>query len=259
MDSVSRILEILNHENQPPKELRDEILEISAPVAGTETHNTKLVLYGIPGKGYYGSVDIFYRRINLSDEITGDLSIRSETPLVAQDFLDQLSKYLTVDVTMADVEPFVVPDLQAGQSAPVEIVAVSDSYGWMGSATINYEYGRPYLNVMVKNVNLDIQFHPVPYTGYRSARMATWHLDFTSLRDAIKPDQFANYTSWETLQSALVAMGIPSWFPDKITDRPTSMVPEANQAFDRVVVQQNVSSAELEGTVYLHYNLFDEA
>ncbi|MNR57901.1 hypothetical protein D3C85_1787670 [compost metagenome] len=88
--------------------------------------------------------------------------------------------------------------------------------------------------------------------------MQTWGIDFTSIRDAIKPVN-GKYTDFTKVQVACTYFGIPAWAEGSITDNATSAVPDSNQAFDRVVIQKNVYGwGALKGDIYLHYNNLDE-
>ncbi|MNR38220.1 hypothetical protein D3C85_1563020 [compost metagenome] len=88
--------------------------------------------------------------------------------------------------------------------------------------------------------------------------MLTWSKDFTSVRDAIALSKTGYYADWDALQAACTYMGIPSWGQNRIVDKATSEVPDANPAFDRVVIQSSVLGNQIEGPIYLHYNVLEE-
>lgn len=259
MNSADKIRQLLNDTNLPPKEFTERNLRMDLPVTDIgEGYNTRLGLEGIPGRGYYGTDDVFYRRIDLST-INRQTPVRTTTPLTPQVVLDLFNSVTALFLTLDDVEPFSPPQLTDGQSGQVTIVAVENSLGFTGSAVIPLEYGRSWLDSMVGVRTLPVLTHPVPRVDYRkSARMVTWSKDFTCLRDALLPDKKSQYSDWGVLVAACLEMGIPSWVQAGVGDYATSAVPDSNPLFDRVVIQRNVLSNQMVGDLYFHYNILEE-
>lgn len=258
MDSGDKIRELINLANDPPKlfTARNLRLDVPVPDAG-DGWNTKMEVEGIPGRGYYGTEEIFYKRIPL-DLVNRTTPLRSIAPLTPQLVLDLFNGATGLFVTLEDVEPFTPPQLEDGDSGQVDIVAVPLSMGFTGTATILLEYGKAWLDTVVAVRILPVLKHPIVVLHRMSTRMLTWGMDFTSLRDAIRPDSKGDYSNWDALQAACVELNIPTWTQNKITDQPTSAVPDSNQLFDRVVIQASVSSEGMDGKVYLHYNNLEE-
>lgn len=258
MNSGDKIRELINEANSPPKTFTERNLRLDLPVSESgDGYNTRLEVEGIPGRGYYNSVDVFYRRVDLGI-VNTDTPLRTINPLTPQLVLDLFNGAKGLFLTLDDVEPFDVPELADGESGSVTLVTVATSLGFTGTTTFGLEYGRSWLDSVVGNRNLPVLNHPIKLDGRMSARMMTWSKDFTSLRDSIKPDKNGNYTDWETVQAACGVLGIPPWGVGKIADYPTSAIADANPLFDRVVIQRNAVGARMVGDVYFHYNNLEE-
>lgn len=258
--SELKLLDLLNEANVPEKLLSAANVRLVSPVP--EDHNgrnTRLTIESIPGRGYFGEVDIFYRRIPLTDHVADQDVVRSEVPLTAEALIQLLNSTYGLFLSVDDFDAFSVPELTPGSNELLTLTAKTDSLGWLGSITIDFTYGKPYLDAVVGTKALNVMNHPVELGGLQSARMLTWNVDFSSIRDAILPNGDGTYSDWATVQGACASIDIPPWEQGSIQDYPTSAVPTSNQAFDRVVVQMAVVSDSLIGPIFLHYNTFDEA
>jgi len=257
MDSAEKLRQLLNDEQLPPKLFTERNLIMRIPEADVgEGWNTKLELEGIPGRGYYGTDEVFYKRIPLEliQRVTPLRSVAALTPqLVVDLFNASTGAWLILD----DLEEFTPPELADGESGSVTITAKSTSLGFTGSALINLEYGRSWLDSVVASRNLNVLTHPIKVDYRKSARMLTWSKDFTSLRDSMLPVK-GIYADWEIFSAACGEMGIPTWVRASCTDYPTSAIPDSNPAFHRVVIQRNVVSGGMIGDLYFHYNVLEE-
>lgn len=257
MDSAEKLRQLLNDQQLPPKLFTERNLIMRIPEADAgEEWNTKLELEGIPGRGYIGTDEVFYKRIplNLIERVT---PLRSVDPLTPQLVIDLFNASTGAWLVLDDLEDFTPPALEDGDSGSVTITAKSTSLGFTGSANINLEYGRSWLDSVVYSRNLPVMKHPIAVDWRKSARMLTWSKDFTSLRDSLLPVK-GRYADWPTFSAACAEMGIPSWGEGGITDNPTSAVADANPLFQRVVIQRNAVSGEMYGDLYFHYNILEE-
>lgn len=258
MDSVDKVLALVDETNTPPKPINARSVEAGAvSVEVGEEWNTRIELEGIPGRGYYGPAEFFYDRIALSSVLVSK-PLRTEEALTVEVILKLFNAVTGLWVTEDDVESFTPPVLQEGEEGEVTLIAKAASKGFIGSIVVPLEYGRAWLDDAVVSRILPVLKHPIDVSRYISARMVTWSKDFTSLRDAIKPTAFGKYTDWDTLQAACSQLGIPTWIEGSIVDKATSEVPDSNQSFDRVVIQSQVTSADMLGPIYLHYNILEE-
>lgn len=252
------LLSLLNESNFPPTPFSALNLQMGEPLVGGPTKNTLLTLTGVSGRGYSGSVDVEYDRILLDDFIVSNYPLRSDENLNQQGLLDFINRAHRLWLELSDFETFTVPSLQPGQSATVNIQLKEESLGWYSSTggdySINYEYGRPYLEVVVgKKALSDIP--PLAPAGKVNGRMLLWGVDFTSIAPALKVTSQSLYSDFATVLQVAAFNGCPAWLEGTIVDQPTSAVPDSNQSFQRVVVQTNVTSSEVEGPLYFHYNV----
>lgn len=257
MDSAEKIRGLITELNPAPVDFTDKTIFFHDPVVEEGERNTTLLVEGIPGRGYYGTQSVHYKRVAL-ETVYRATPVRSALPLTPQLVLDLFNAASGTWLTLEDVEPFTPPVLQDGETGSVTLTAVPLSLGFTGSVVVDLEYGRSWLDAVVTSRTLRVLKHPTPVTYKLSARMLTWSKDFTSLVDAIKPNKTGDYNDWDKLQAACADMGIPTWVKGKITDQATSAVPDANPLFHRVVVQKNASSNGMVGDLYFHYNNLDE-
>lgn len=255
--SGGKVLDEINNLNQPPKDLTSVNVTFAPPaidVAGD--HNTRLTVTGNPGRGYYGSVDVFYNRAVLS-ESAPDAHLRSIQPFTKPLIISLLNNLYGLALSLEDLMDFTPPVLNLNEQATLTLTADPASLGWTGSMDVTFLYGRTHLSEIITVSILNTLTHPVDTrVGKQSLRMDTWGRDFTCLRDAIKPVA-GTYTDFTTVQKACTYLGIALWEPGTIADHATSEIPDSNPLFDRVVIQSIAPSALGLGMVYLHYNLLD--
>ena len=265
MNSDERLLELFNRSNNPPKEFTKKNIRFDNPTPITiESEggaDTKMVVDGIPGFGYYNGVEVTYRRIPLQDFLAGT-TVRSIKPITMAEFVGQLNAvYGTyVELRVEDLEDFEIPAIAQDETVVISLKARAESTGFVGEQDISYTYGRPLLNQVILNTKLDVlSFIGVRNTEpFKSALHISWGIDFTSVRDALKLKANGLVTDWEALQTAAQFFGFPAWVEGPMVDISTASDPKANPKFDRVVIQRNVTSPGMKGDLYFHYNLFDE-
>lgn len=258
--STSKIIEELNALNLPPKTFTDINISLQdIEVIETETANTKLTVKSVPGRGYYNDVDIYYKRLVLGD-IIQNADVRSLEEFTPESVVQLLNGAFGLFLTVDDFEPFTPPVVANGDVEELTLTARATSRGFIGGAVINLTHSKAFLDSIVGLKILPVRNHPDVVNSKMSARMVTWDVDFTSVRDAIKPtNPGQRYTDWAALQTACSYLGIPGWNEGVITDYPTSAIPDSNPAFDRVVVQAGFYSDQMIGPMYLHYNILEEA
>lgn len=260
MDSASEIRRILNEDNLPPKPFTEQnlIIGIPSPADGGVDYNSTLPLDSVPGRGYYGSDTVFYKRIPL-DAIDHGTPLRTTAALTRTSIIELLNGTFNLFLIDDDLEEFEIPPLLENQNAQITIQSKSTSLGFINGMTFTIEYGRAWLDVVVRDRMLSQLNHPDVLDSRLSARMLTWSKDFTSLRDVMFRDvKTGTYTDPTAFIAACVAMGIPLWGTGPITDIPTSSDPAANQAFDRAIIQRGINTAEMVGDLYFHYNNLEE-
>lgn len=255
MRSTEQLHIVLNEQFLPPKEFTNDRLTWGIP-AVTDLHdrNTVCTVNGIPGKGYYGDVDVYYNRLN-TDQFVTQFTYRSEETITLQILVDALANVYGMDITVDDFVDHVIPELSEGESYDFTLTVDTASLQWIGSIEITLQYGKSWLDAAVGRRDLDVMTHPyTPAPPKLTARLVTWDIDFSAIRDELKPTSRGRYTQWATVKDVCDRIGIPAFLEGSVIDRATADVPDANPAFNRVVIQQSVTSGRLQGPLYFHYN-----
>lgn len=257
--SREKLIAFLNADFTPQKEFTKKNLAFSDPAVDLgEEWNTKMLIKGVPGKGYYGQVEVQYRRVSLT-QLGDAVEIRQEEPFTIEQICIQLNGLMGAFLSPEDLEEVELPVLTVGQSAVVTLTAKGDSIGWADQVTITITFGKPYLRAVVPSRSLlNTRLPPGGRTDYPSAWALLFYTDFTSYRDALLIDPETKlYTDPDALQALTLRLGIPSWGVMGAGDFSTAEVPTSNQDFDRVVIQGFLGSWGMYGPIYFHYNLLD--
>lgn len=254
MSNKERLFIVLNDQFNPPKEFTEKRITFTDPVVTTEhDRNTMVTVSGIPGKGYYGEVDVFYDRLQLEDYVTS-FNFRSIEPMTKDLVTSSLSRAYQLSIDPSDFDDLEIPPLADGESFDGILTVNARSLQWTGSVPVHLEYGKSWLDTMVGARSIDVHRHPNPSKTKRYAKMMTWHVDFSGIQRALKPNAKGEYTDWETVRAVCRGINIPDWVKGKIVDRAVADVPDANPAFQRVIIQSGVTSSYLQGPIYFHYN-----
>lgn len=253
----AKLLELVNAENLPAKLLTEINVTFTAPSPNDDAdRDTVVTITGVPGRGYTGSVDVTYKRVPLS-LIAPTANLRSVQPFTKESTVTLLNSMFGLFLTVDDFEDFTPPVLNHDETATLSLTVKDSSKNFTGTIQAEFFYGRPELGAVVGARLLGVLKHPIDNLT-RSARMATWGIDFTSIRDAIRPVK-GKYGDFGKVQVACAYFGIPAWVEGGVTDYATSAVPDSNPAFDRVVIQKNVNGwGAVRGDMYFHYNNLDE-
>lgn len=253
--SSEKLIDLLNTEFTPQKEFTDKNLRFEVPAEEvTADYNTKMMVKGVPGKGYYGSVELKYRRVPLS-EIGEGVELRKEGQLTIEEVCEMLNSSRNTFLAATELEPMTIPNLTAGQSHVITLVAKADSIGWTGSQAITIRFGKPYLSVVIARADLETIKPPGERYDVPAAWAMLYYHDFTAFRDSLAIDpKTGRFVDASAVHAVTHKLGIPSWAEQWPGDYPTSAIPESNQAFDRVVVQGYTGSGQMAGPIYFHYN-----
>lgn len=253
---ADKLRELLNKTFTPQKDFTETNIKFQEPVEEVSAdYNTTVDVKGVVGKGYYGTVSIKYKRVDLADLGT-QVEIRSEKQLQPQDFCDLINSIADAFISVEDLQPFTIPTLEVGVvKAPVTIRANPGSVAWTGEVVILVTFGRSYLKDILARNTLQAITPP----GERYDAPAAWALlfyqDFTSFREALKIDpKTRTYVDGLAIQAITSKLGIPNWALANPVDYPTSAVSNSNQNFDRVVVQTYTGTGMMYGPIYFHYN-----
>ncbi len=260
--SKERMYVVLNDTFVPPKEFNDKRLRFSTPtVVDKYDRNTMVTIYGIPGKGYYGEVDVYYNRVDVS-ELLYRFKFKTNIAFNKKNIVESFTNYVQEDFTLDDFSDFETVSLANGDVLDTSIDINPDSLQWIGTLALTLENGLPELETAVGRKSVGLFEHPNPEYRKRYGRMLGWNVDFTGALDIIGPfkgpddgiRRRSNYTDWAAVRRLTATLGWPAWIEGNIVDLPTSQVPEANPKFERVIVQSSGTSGSMRAPIYFHYN-----
>lgn len=260
MSDFSQLLSLINARNNPVRLLTANNVTVSDPVPATREGsdvNTKVTVTGKPGHGYYGSVDIYYKRLSLADIFTEAAKAHGTTQLTPQQIIDAVNNSYDLKLQVNDFENFTVPTVNADEAQTLALSASVDSLLVTGNFDVVVQYGKPTLIETTKDKVLDTFVHPVDRVDIASAKLMTWSKDFSSLQTALRRQiKTSSYNDWPAVKKAAGLLGIPSWTQGTVIDANTSDISDANPAFERVVIQRGVTSSGMVGDLFFHFNLF---
>lgn len=252
--SKERMYLVLNDTFIPPKEFNDRTIRFDNPISVDKYgRNTMVTIHGNPGKGYYGEVDVYYNRLDVK-EILYRFKFKTNIPFNKSNIVNAFRHYVNEDFTIDDFADFETLDL-----APAEVVHTSidispNSLQWIGTLDLTLENGLPELETAIGRKSLGLFEHPNPEYRKRYGRMLGWNVDFTGALDIIGPEPGGEYTDWPAVRRLTAALGWPSWTRGRISDMATKDVPDANPAFERVIVQSSGTTGSMRTPIYFHYN-----
>lgn len=233
---------------------------IGEHVAGVDYRNTAVKLHGVLNKGYKGSTDIYYQRHSLTELFAGLNPEIRERQFTAQSILDTLNNRYGLFLELSDLVALDPPTFTDGDletTTPIELVVKDDSLGWTGTVTVGILYGNPLLETVVLVQLLPILTHPenLEELGTRkSGLLSTYYFDFTKWKDDLQVDPATQqWLNFARVQEIGKLAGLSYWYNNRVLDLPTSSVPSANQAFERVLVQ-NYAGGDVLGPLYFHYD-----
>lgn len=230
---------------------------------GLEDRNTSVTLTGILNKGYKGSVDVYYKRNDLTSLFQGiDPTVRSRE-FSLQSVLDTINtRYgLFLETTdLVDGGPTIptFSDVDLETVTDLEFRVRDDSYGWTGTVTIPVLYGNPVIDGVVLVQLLPILKHPDHLEELKermSGTVSTWGFDFTAYKDDLQVDpETGEWLNFARVQEIGRLAGLSYWYNGLVVDLPTSAVPGANPHYERVMVQEATQGNVL-GPIYFHYDI----
>lgn len=268
MLSRNRLFTAMNEQFLPPKLFEDVRIAFGTPEALTEEPYrglTRIQVSGKSGKGYYGSVSLDYRRldvVSLTDISEGMIELRKYNGWTVSDFTRQLNGLFNAGLSDAEIvvndgQPIITPE--PGQSLDTTIRVTADSVAWYGEVPVRITNAKAYFTAMLPEKELDAIQFPHGKRDYPAAWVSMYYMDFTAYRDAIAIDSVTRqFKKPELVLDLMKRLGFPSFEVSDGVDRATMDVPESNQTFDRVVVLQGTGNQQFYGPMYFHYNLFDE-
>jgi hypothetical protein len=147
----------------------------------TAFYNTYLILYGLYGKGYFGSVQISYQRYLLSRMFRGltPLVIANPSPTKHSDLLPLLNDLYGLGWEASDIVDQAIP---AGtESAIVTITMKPTNWAWIGSLTVRFAKTLPYISDELTNSEIDAINPGMSYQTKPLADYLAYGYDWTGI------------------------------------------------------------------------------
>ena len=163
MTTISKLLELVNTGNPLSIPLTSDIVSFSDPVINYGVNwNTQITITANPGYYYTGSVNVFYKRIDLS--VLNKISLLSDVPFTPEIIVSILKNIYNADVVINDFIPIDIPNLNnVGDTGTVVIEADSKSIGWNGkNDKVDLLFGLPFNINTLHQLLVDI----LPSPGY---------------------------------------------------------------------------------------------
>lgn len=263
MSAIETIYDLINQANPDmfyeasPSNI---LLGIPEVFAGEGTRNTRIPVYGIQNHGYRGVSQVFYERIDLATLFEGvSPTFRSLDFTDAHALLSKINAKYGTFLEIDDVENVTFPVFtELEEHYSFELVVKEERLNWVGTLTIELIHGNPALSsaVIVKLLALLNHPHEMRIIGGRkSGLMCTMNFDFTGYKDQLQIDpKTGRWADFGVVQSIGAKAGLVAWPNSPVIDVPTSAIPEANQNFQRVMVQSYSVNGVL-GPIYFHYDL----
>lgn len=283
MSSKKLVLDLVNAKNQLPLELNINLANVMGRVLDPSKKAwISTTIVPMPSTFYEEAVEVEYDRVDLTkmfqskDEGNNTVTLipRVVGPYAGRlhDMVDWIAKELGLPLSKDDIVDADFSFLKEFEETNVPLLARDDSLLYHGQAAIRYTRRRLNLEEVVRTTELDAIRKPkLTVDGWErdkaSVTAATWAVDFTEYYSSIRKHDLypwsGNPTALRNLMSSL--FGFTNWPVDssqKMVDYPTDVVADANQEYDRVIIQDfvdrsNNKTRPYEGPAYFHYNIMD--
>lgn len=187
--SQQMLLDTINRENgltANPLTLNE--IGMGLPTSAGEnsvSFNTYLILYGLYGKGYHGSVQISYRRYLLDNMFRGltPLVIANPSPTKHSDLLPLLNDLYGLGWEASDIVDQSIPS--GTESAVVTITMKSTNWAWIGSLNVRFAKTLPYISDELTNSEIDAINPDMPYQDKPLADYLAYGYDWTGIYDVL--------------------------------------------------------------------------
>lgn len=185
------LLDAINRDNgliDNPLTLNEIGLGLPIPsVANDASFNTYCTIYGLIGRGYYGSVQLKYRRYELDKMFLGltpTLIDPDLTPKKLSDLLPLFNDQYGVALTAKDI---VEQSFPAGTTdILVDMVAADSNWAWQGSLTLRFAQKLLFLSDLVPlNTQLDTIKPVLGFSDKPRAEYVTYGYDWSAVSDVL--------------------------------------------------------------------------
>lgn len=273
------LLDTINRDNgltDNPLTLNEIGLGLPVPsVANDASFNTYCTIYGLFGRGYYGSVQLKYRRYELDKMFLGltpTLIDPNLTPVKVSDLLPLFNEYYGVALTESDIVDRAFP--ANTKDILTDLVAKDSNWAWLGSIKLRFAQTLPFLSdEIIPKTDLDAIKPVLPFTAKPRAEYVTYGYNWTDASStlssnlaaagkAITADQMAALQAITTMEFTLatgsdIPSGAISLAGAKWGGPVTASSSLDYNSTDYTYVNTLVLSADsnYEGTLIFHYNV----
>lgn len=265
------LVDLINQQNVLPSPLKPDEVIFTTPkfVQGPLPTLVTSTVIPVPDSAYEGMVPVQYERMDLTSafgeyrpRITGlsNGNLHSMLPFI--------SKELGIQLDATDFDQVDYSWLGENEEVNIPLIALSTSLSYIGKFSVQFTRRRIQLAEAIKITDLDVHRHP-GVTAENEAKtpitLFTYAQDWSEHYDKIRRHPYANiFNNPSGLRTLMSSFGFPNWpqgYWNPVYDYPTSAVPEANQDYDRVLVQLVEDKAPINqvlpyaGKAYFHYNV----
>ena len=159
-----KLLELINSSSNGSVPFDLSMISFGTPVPDSSTiRNTKITVSSIAGKGFIGSVDLFYNRISLS-AMGNVVWLFSDTPFTPASVVSLLNDGENAFLLVDDVESIIIPDMCVGDIYVLSLTAKPDSINWTDKIDTSLIVGFP----SIANSLRTLMNTALPAPGYLS-------------------------------------------------------------------------------------------
>jgi len=262
------ILGLLNDAVEFPREVTSNDVFISPPKAVSSPNPTmvEVKVIGLPDGPFEGAISVKYQRMDLTSafgDIRPKLEGASSGSLHA--LLPLLSEKLGIQLYPEDILETDYSYIDPDEQVNLQLKADPKSLSYQGEGVIQFIRRRYQLSdVLATSKILDVvRFPGDSNTARQQVNMRTYSTDFTPYYNSVRRHKSYNLPADPTAQRQVMLQlfGWANWpygWDWQLYDFATSERPEANQDYDRVMIQSLAGSEPgrtYEGTAYFHYNV----
>lgn len=267
------LVSLINQQNVLPYPILSDDVIFSAPklVQGVNPTAVAAKVMAIPGGTYDGLFPVEWQRMDLTSAF-GDIipHIKGLSNGNLHSMLPYIGQELGIELYPEDFLQVDYSNLGENEQVNIQLTATVTSLSYVGSFIIQFTRLRPNLTDQVKITALDVFQWPgwtkkaQGVAEKKQLSMDIYSQDWTEFADTLQKHYY--YSIWAdptAVRTLMSSKGYPNWpigFDNGIGVYLTSQVPEANQDYDRVIVQKirDIAGAQVlpyEGTAYFHYNV----
>lgn len=181
------LLDAINRDNgltANPLTLNEIGLGLPVPsVANDASFNTYCTVYGLLGRGYYGSVQLKYRRYELGKMFLGLTPMLIDpnlVPVKLSDLLPLFNDQYGVALTADDIVDRVLP--ANTKDILTDLVAKDSNWAWLGSIKVRFAQTLPFLSdEIVPQTEIDAIKPVLGYTTKPRAEYVTYGFNWTDV------------------------------------------------------------------------------